>query len=131
MAGNKPVPTETLKARGSWRAKTRPNEPGDEVAAPECPAFLAGEARAEWERLVPLLLDRRTMSLAAAGALAGLCQQWAVFVESSRKLNALIADPQAKAMDLRRWSSLANESYGHYLRTVTEFGLTPASKARV
>lgn len=131
MPSKNPLPTEVLKARGTYRKDRRPGEPGDEVDAPDCPEFLDGEGRAEWERLVPLLLERRTMSLAAAGTLAGMCQNWSLFVEASKRLNALIVDPKAKAMDLRRWSTLAHETYGHYLRAVQEFGLTPASKAKV
>jgi len=60
--------------------------------------------------------------------LAGLCQNWSVFVRLSKDLNAL------KTSSLHAHSQLfrfANESYRNYLRGCEHFGLTPAARSRI
>lgn len=131
MPGPPPTPTETLEARGSWRANVRAAEPRDAVVIPDPPIHLDEEGMAEWARLVPLLERRRTISEVARGALAGLCQAWSVHVWASKRLNDERKKKRPKLMDLRRWASLSAESFREYMRAGQEFGLTPASKARV
>jgi len=120
-----------LKARGSWRAEGRLAEPTDEVVVPTCPDWLDKEGRAEWRRLAPLLKRRRTVSKAARGVLAVLCQNWSLLVRAGRKLNELLEDPESDQKAVRRWAVLSNEATKNYLRAAAEFGLSPAAKARV
>jgi hypothetical protein len=62
--------------------------------------------------------------------LAGLCQHWSVFVRASLLANQAL-DRGDDAMAVRRWNITANQAYMLYVRAALEFGLTPASKARV
>ena len=63
--------------------------------------------------------------------LAALCQNWSLFVKSSRKLHELLLDDEANAMAVRRYASIAGDSYRNYSKGCTEFGMTPAARSRV
>jgi P27 family predicted phage terminase small subunit len=131
VRGPAPTPTEVLKARGSWRAKARAGEPADEVAAPRPPDWLDAEAVAEWKRLVPLLKQRRTVYRSCRGALAVMCDAWSLFCRAVRQRDALLAGAVPDALAVRRWAAIAAEAQATYLKVAQEFGLTPASRARV
>lgn len=130
LRGKPPAPTRVLEARGSWRAKLNKGEPQDEVALPQCPDWLDEEGKAEWKRLAPLLKKRGTVSKLARGVLAGLCENWSLFVGAALRANEALKDG-SDPLKVRRWSITADAAYRAYLRAALEFGLTPASKTRV
>ena len=113
--GPQPTPSETLKIRGSWYGTSRTSEPTDEVLAPSMPEWLQGEAAAEWERVIPLLLGRRTVSLLDRAVLSVYCQSWADFVAYS-------GSGDAKRVD---------EAAARLLKAADRLGLSPAAKSRV
>jgi P27 family predicted phage terminase small subunit len=61
-------------------------EPKVPVGAPEMPTYLSATARAEWKRLVPILLGMKVLTPNHGAALAGLCCAHAQFVEAQRDL---------------------------------------------
>jgi phage terminase small subunit len=113
--GFQPTPTEVLKLRGSRRIGDRSGEPTDEVLAPSMPEWLQGEAAAEWERVIPLLIGRRTVSLLDRAVLSVYCQSWADFVAYS-------GSGDAKRVD---------EAAARLLKAADRLGLSPAAKSRV
>ena len=48
------TPTSVLKLRGSWRAKTRGDEPTPQEGVPESPDWLSEDEQSVWDRLTPL-----------------------------------------------------------------------------
>lgn len=58
------------------------DEPKVPVGAPAMPDYLPLEAQAEWNRLVPMLLEMKVLTPNDAGALAGLCCAHAQFVKA-------------------------------------------------
>ncbi len=84
--GPAPTPTKLLKVRGSWRAKTRENEPELPVKAPPAPAFLNAEAEREWARQVKHLQTMGVIAEADRALLAFYCQAWAEFLEVNADL---------------------------------------------
>src|SRR3972149_1747411 len=63
------------------------NEPQPEQVAPDCPAHLNAEARAEWERIAPEMGDLGMLTRLDRGNMAGYCQCWADYLESQRHLD--------------------------------------------
>lgn len=130
--GPQPTPTSTLKLRGSWRGETRDGEPATEVAAPSAPEWLNGEARAEWDRVVPELIGRQTLSRADRGVLALYCHAWAEFVQTSS-----LVDEQGYTITTTTGEIInpvvvvMNKAAERLLKTADRFGLSPAAKARV
>ena len=115
--GRPPTPTAILKARGSWRAKIRrcePQPPGDPV---DCPVWLEGTARETWRELAPILRSMGVLTIADRNAFVRYCVLWANWREAlsggGRKAKKCLA---------------LSESLG---RLEQQFGLTPASRARV
>jgi P27 family predicted phage terminase small subunit len=89
--------------------------------APAVPTWLSREAKAEWRRVTPLLIERRILTDADLGSLENYC----VAVGRVRELERLIQkkiDPQLcrlqdKAMQTAR-------------QLAAELGLTPVSRSR-
>lgn len=142
MRGPPPTPTPILEGRGSWRATTRRGELRPPVEIPEAPAFLTGEAAAEW--------DRQTTELARLGVIAKLdraalvvyCDAWASFAAASEALAAAPATPKrskgkrrrprglnaTKRRSLERDKRAAAEML---LKLAGQFGFTPAARTRI
>jgi P27 family predicted phage terminase small subunit len=134
--GPKPKPKHILKIRGSWRAKKggpEPELPPELAAQPiACPAHLAGEAKAEWERVAPLLAAVKLLTPLDRAAFAGYCQAWARWVEAekiiARSGDVLKGD---KGLYQNPYLAVANRALEHIAKFLAEFGLSPASRARV
>jgi P27 family predicted phage terminase small subunit len=128
--GPAPTPSSILAARGSWRAKQNPDEPADDVVAPDPPKWLKGEGRTHWNYLVPILLTRRTISLADFGALVKLCQAWQDSLSARKAIEAMGDQPyQGHAIDHPRAVMAAADKA--YRDLAIQFGLTPSAKSRV
>ena len=131
--GRKPLPTETLRARGSWRANLRGEEPTAPAGVPECPDELKGEARAEWFRIAGLLGQMRILTLADRSGLLMYCRSWGRMAKALEKLEAegeVIASTKGYPMQ-SAWLPIYNKAQEQATKLLTEFGLTPASRARV
>lgn len=129
--GPAPTPSETLKARGTFREDRRRGEPDDDVALTTCPDWLDDEGKAEWKRLAPLLKKRRTVSKAACGVLAVLCESWSRYIKASTQLHKVMSCDDPDVLAASRWSGIAVSAGAAYLKAAAEFGLAPASRARV
>lgn len=93
--GPKPTPTETLKLRGSWRAKDRAEVPGD-TSLPVAPGWLDSEARLCWDRTIPLIAEMRVLRAADANILARYCRMFSEWVELSAFLDAKIVAGESR-----------------------------------
>lgn len=126
--GPQRTPQHVLKLRGS-RLKNR--QAGGNVASDgvlRCPAWLDEHGKAEWRRCVRVL---SILSPADASALAGMCQNWSLFVRMSARVDAMMADPAGSIMDLRRLSAIASDAFKNYLRAAGCFGVTPMDRQKL
>jgi len=75
VKGRKRTPTPVLKLRGSWRGKTRKDEPIAPKGTPEPPAIVSADpvALSEWNLAVSQMSDMRTLSPVHRWLLAGFC----------------------------------------------------------
>src|SRR5690606_16722696 len=136
--GPPPKPTHLkLLAGNPGRKPLPPDEPQPEVAEPKCPAHLKGEARREWKRIVPELLDLRVLSRVDRAALAAYCQAYARWVDAEEiiRREGLLVVYETKGGTLYQQQhpavGIANEALRQMKGFLTEFGLTPASRTRV
>ena len=103
--GPKPVPTKTLKNRGSWLAETREREP---VVCPDdfpdaCPEWLGNTAKETWYDLVPRLKNLGIIGGVDPRILIDFCHFWGKFVDLCIECPNDIHN-QAKASD-KAWKA--------------------------
>ena len=133
--GPAPTPTSILNARGSWRGKARDRkkEPKPAVELPTCPDWLDARAVTEWERITPLLAELKVISQIDRAALACYCVSWSDLITASI---AIEENGPMFQNDEGYWIqspavSQKKAALAAVLRFSQEFGLTPASRARV
>ncbi len=113
--GPKPTPTKILALRGSWRAKTRPNEPIPPAGEPAMPSWLSRSAKATWKSVVPPLVQMGVASSVDRFALARYCETLVTWREAR------------KTHDVPAMVKLSNILSG----LESSFGMTPASRAEL
>lgn len=87
-AGRPRKPTRLKLLAGNPGKRSLPKgEPQPKVEAPKRPLWIVGRAKAEWDRIVPLLLELRLLAKIHMMALAAYCQAAAELEEATRILN--------------------------------------------
>lgn len=136
--GRKPKPRELHLVDGTFRPdrnNRRGKGPG-KLRPTRCPAFLTGDARAEWNRLYPELERLNVAGALDRGVLAAYCIAWADLKAANLELEGrtgptlwierldggIFEHPAAKA---RRAASAQIRQLG------AELGLSPVSRERV
>ena len=75
--GRKPIPTAILKLRGSPKGN-RPGEPQPKIEGCEPPEHLNANAKAEWQRVMPLLVELGLMSQLTRTRRVSYCATYAL-----------------------------------------------------
>jgi len=83
--GPRKTPKAVLQARGSWRARDRPDETSAVGGEPDCPEWLGHDARAVWSRMLPLLRALGTLADVDGYLLACYCDLVAMYGAASRR----------------------------------------------
>lgn len=134
MPGRRPKPTAIRRIEGNpGKRAWNHDEPRPPEGTPDCPPHLDGEARAEWFRLVDVLVGMGVVTLADRGALAAYCQAWGRWVEAEEKLKEtpmLIRTPSGYVQQ-SPWLTVSNRQMELMGRYMAELGLTPASRSRI
>lgn len=109
-----------------------------------CPAYLQGEARAEWRRMTRELHRLGVLARTDRAALELYCTVYARWRAVEAKLDEL-AGPKVEAVGLANWViatesgyetmtvylTIANKCITQMKQLLTEFGATPSSRNRV
>lgn len=131
MGARGPAPTskKTLAKRGSWRAKDRADDLELEDRAPDPPASLDREAKAEWKRVVKILGAKHVLTPADRGAMTLLCELWS----EDRDLHRRLKKPGVVvgSTDWKRVVTQRNEVRKQLVQLYQRFGMTPADRTRV
>jgi P27 family predicted phage terminase small subunit len=138
---NKPTAQKQLEGNPGKRALNE-KEPKPEAAIPDCPDFIKGEARKEWDRIAVELYDLGILSKIDRAALTTYCAAWLDFVYASKQI-----DEQGEVLQSIRYLKNGDEVYGgkylnpwvnlklaamdRLMRIASEFGMTPASRTRI
>lgn len=103
------------------------------VEAPEPPEDLTGEARAEWERIVPEIEAAGYLTTLDRGALTRYCKAWGEYCELTQNLAATGKLVRNRNGDLVRnplW--LMRNTVEQTMYTLgRELGLSPSSRRRM
>ena len=134
-SGRKAKPTKVLQLHGTFRSDRRNrDEPQPEIAIPDRPEFLKGEAAREWQRLVPLLVKEKCLTEWDRAALAAYCQTWkeyrALCVRVHRVSQYTTLTSQGTEIQ-HPLVGAKNTAFNNLLRICGEFGLTPSSRTRL
>lgn len=133
MPGPAPTPSPMLRARGSWRANARREEPELPCKAPACPQWLSVEAKAEWRRQVKHLEAMGVVAEIDRPMLAAFCEAWAEFVQAA----AFIAEhghiiTTEKGYVLPHPQVAIKNSAVERLKAIgQQFGFSPAARTRL
>lgn len=134
MRGRIPKPTAVKIIEGNpGKRRINGSEPKPPSSLPDCPDYLAPEAKAEWARLAGVLNQIGLLTQVDRTLMAAYCQTYARWVEAERKLaeTPLILRTPAGYIQQSPWLSISNKQLELMAKYMTELGLTPASRSRL
>lgn len=136
MKGRKPKPVALKLLEGDTTHGTgvqnpyAPTAPDGEV---ECPKWLTGDAKKEWNRLVGSLIAMNVLKPADLQTFAAYCQSYANWKEAETQIKKH-GSIQLTADGLMRKSpyvEISNKSLDQMHKFAAELGLTPSSRSRI
>lgn len=108
-------------------------EPKPRNTKPKMPAHLGEKAQREWKRVVRELSAMKLLTSADADALALYCQTYQRWVEASEKIDeeGMVVVTENGYPVMSPYITIVNQCIRTMQRMLTEFGMTPASRARI
>ena len=128
-----PTPRRILELRGSRIRGPHKNEVPSQLGTPNAPEYLCDLALAEWNRVVPLLIATRILSLTHEKTLAAYCDCVADVEIASKELTRdgqTILDSTGRKINHPAWAR-KRDARAQMLRYASEFGLTPSPQSKV
>lgn len=129
---NKPTPLKKLEGNPGKRALNN-KEPKPDVVIPDCPSHLQGEALKEWDRITKELYALGILAEVDKAALVMYCIAWGDYLYARRMVDeegdVITSIKGGKYQN--PWVGIKNSAADRVLRIASEFGMTPASRARV
>ena len=132
MKGRKRKPNAIRELQGNAGRRALPDEPRVRSGVPSCPRHLTGEARTEWERIVPELQVADLLKHVDRAALAAYCAcygRWCQAEEEIEQHGMLYEANELKKVNPA--VRIAQDSLSLMKGFLVEFGLTPASRSKV
>jgi P27 family predicted phage terminase small subunit len=141
--GRRPLPTAIKKLRGNpGKRALNLSEPTPPKQRPEKMAGLTGEAAAEWDRIVPDLEIMGVLTRVDRAALGAYCFCYARWFAAEKEVESRgilidepITDKEGNEIGTRTKKNPACIEVAMALKLMksflVEFGLTPASRARI
>ena len=105
--------------------KPQLREASDAVKAVRAPTWLAKDARKEWDRVMPILADRRILTDADLGGLENYC----ICIGRVRETEKLIQKEPDAEMQLKL-IRVQDKAMASARQLAAELGLTPVSRSR-
>ena len=132
--GRKPKPTALKILEGNpGRRPLNLCEPDPPKANIKCPAWLMPEAKKEWKRLAPSLEAMGILTVADITAFEGYCQAYARWREAEEFITqhgSIFQTPSGYVQQVPQ-VSIAQQNLKIMQSFCSEFGLTPATRARI
>ena len=132
--GPRPTPTVLKLVKGEKKkSRINKNEPKPELKVPVCPHWLSGRAKHEWRRMVKELEPLGLLTKIDRAALAGYCDaygRWADASQMLQKTGLIVKTPNDYPVQ-NPVLSIINKALAEMKGFLTEFGMTPSSRARV
>lgn len=108
------------------------SEPQLEAAAPDCPAWIKGEGRKEWNRVCSELSMLKVLTLPDRAALEAYCKiydKWRQVLRQVAREGIVLASEHGSYENPA--SKIASRCEDQIHKYLCQFGLTPASRTRV
>lgn len=134
MPGPPKKPTALKLLQGNPGKRPLPkNEPKAPVCAPAPPGELSAQARKHWDRIVCQLAESGIMTALDSDALAAYCEAYSRWLQANeRLLSEGCVMPDEKGFPRHSpWLRIANDSFQQMRSLLQEFGLSPASRAKI
>lgn len=134
MAGRKPIPTKLKQLKGTARkSRINKHEPKPEAVVPLAPNHLSILAIAEWDRVTGELYSLGLLSQIDRASLAAYCQAYGRWVQAEKELNeqGLTITTSNGNVIQNPLVGTANRAMELMHKFLTEFGMSPSSRARV
>ena len=132
--GRKPTPTAIKLLEGNpGKRPLNANEPKPEKKAPSCPKWLEPEAKKEWRRLAKKMELMGVLTEVDMAAFAGYCQAYARWKEAEAFITqhgSIFQTPAGYVQQVPQ-VSIAQQNLKIMQSFCSEFGLTPATRARI
>lgn len=132
--GRKPKPTALKILEGNpGKRPLNENEPIPPKGIVKCPSWLEPEAKKEWKRLAPSLEAMGVLTQVDLTAFAGYCQAYARWREAEEFLTqhgSIFKTPSGYVQQVPQ-VSIAQQNLKIMQSFCSEFGLTPATRARI
>jgi P27 family predicted phage terminase small subunit len=134
MPGRKPKPTALKELAGNpGHRPLNKAEPVPPEGTPVCPADLSADAKTEWNRIAPDLVQMGVLSRIDTAALAGYCECWSRWRDAERNLSkfgSVIKSPSGYPVQ-SPYISIASRALDQMRKFLVEFGMTPSSRSRI
>ena len=133
MPSPKPKPTKIKKLHGSQKCRINKNEPEPTIDLSAPPDHLDDVAIKEWHRLGNELYECGLMTRVDYASFAAYCVTWARWVEAEEiiaKEGFIITTTHGNIIQ-HPAVGVANKALELMHRFLTEFGMTPSSRAKV
>ena len=134
VRGRKPKPTAIKVLEGNpGKRPLNELEPIPPKADLRCPTWILPEAKKEWKRLAPSLQAMGVLTMADLTAFTGYCQAYARWKEAEEFITqhgSIFRTPSGYVQQVPQ-VSIAQQNLKIMQSFCTEFGLTPACRARI
>ena len=138
MPGRKNIPTSLKVLKGNpGNRPLNESEPKPDGKA-ECPNWLQGDAKIEWERLAPQLEKLKLLTSLDRTAFAIYCEEWASYQECIRFIHKhgrtyTVKDADGNTKMVRPYPQVAqaNQHICNIRSYASEFGFTPSSRGKI
>lgn len=131
--GRKHIPAKLHKLRNNPGKRKLKDEPEPDVMIPDPPDHLGKIALAEWRYIAPQLFKLDLISALDRTALAAYCQcyeRWAL-AEAHIQIHGMTETTTNGNIIQSPYVGIANKAMLLMLKSLTEFGMTPAARSRV
>lgn len=132
--GRKQTPTALKVLRGNPGKRSLPkNEPNPARATPSAPAYLSGEAKAHWRKVVKQLVAVGLMTDLDVDALAAYCEVFTRWIDANEKIrrHGAVVKSRNGFPTISPFVHVADKAFVQMRALLTEFGMTPSSRTGV
>jgi len=141
-SGRKPTPTALKLVKGNpGKRPMNAKEARPDLSRPAPPTFLSDDAKVEWGRVIDTLYQVGLMTELDRAVLAAYCQAYGRWAQAERALAKMAErDPVNYALMIKTSNNnpiqnplvgAANKAAADMVRYASEFGMSPAARARV
>ena len=130
--GRKPKPTALKKLEGNpGKRPLNTMEPTPPNVSIHCPQYLLPDARKEWKRLAPILIQMGLLTAADVVPFAAYCTAFARWKEAEEEISrhgSIYKDNEGRIRP-NPYIAIANQQLREIKSFAAEFGLTPSNRS--